>query len=195
MNYNRIILVGRLTRDPEARITPAGLPVTTFGLAVNRPRSAQSDRPEEVDYFNIVTWRQTAEYAANYLNKGRLVLVEGRLQIRDYTNRDGQPAKAIEVVADTVQNLERRADSMVGEEGEAGGYEAAPAPSQGRASNGQAGGGSGGGRGGYDRAQSGRGGYEQQAPQGNRGGGNRGVRPAQSADNFGEDYDDPFSDE
>jgi single-strand DNA-binding protein len=129
MNYNRIVLVGRLTRDPEARVTPNGVPVTTFGLAVNRPRSA--DRQEEVDYFNIVTWRSTAEYVANYLTKGRLVLVEGRLQIRDYTNREGQPAKAVEIVADSVQNMEKRQDSdQVGEE--SGEYNApASAPARG----------------------------------------------------------------
>lgn len=186
MNYNRIILVGRLTRDPESRVTPAGVPVTTFGLAVNRPRSSQGDaQNQEVDYFNIVTWRQTAEFAANYLTKGRLVLVEGRLQVREYTNRDGQLTKAVEVVADTVQNLEKRQDG--GEMGDEGGGYAAPAPAPSRGGYEQ--GGQGGGRAAAPAPA--RGGYERNAaPQG------RGGRPAPAPqNNLGDDFDDPFAGE
>jgi single-strand DNA-binding protein len=111
MNYNRIIIIGRLTRDPELKSTPSGVPVTTFAVAVDRPQSAdarQSGTPKETDFFDVVTWRQLAENAANYLQKGRLVVVEGRLQIRSYVSNDGQQRKAVEIVADNFRNLERR---------------------------------------------------------------------------------------
>ena len=139
MNYNRIILVGRLTKEPEFKSTPAGVPVTTFSIAVNRPQSAESrqQNPQgEADFFDIVTWRQTAEYAANYLQKGRLVLIEGRVQIRSYTTQDGQNRKAFEVVADRVQNLEKRQDGEGDDmgSGQMGGNQSyAPAPQRGSA--------------------------------------------------------------
>lgn len=105
MNYNRIILVGRLTRDPELRATPEGVSVVRFAIAVNRP--VRPGAEEQVDYFDIVAFRQLADTVANYTTKGRLVLVEGRLQTRSYTDRDGNRRKAYEVVADTVRFLER----------------------------------------------------------------------------------------
>jgi len=105
MNYNRIILVGRLTRDPELRATPDGTSVVRFAIAVNRP--VRPGAEEQVDYFDIVAFRQLADNVANYVTKGRLVLVEGRLQTRSYTDREGNRRKAYEVVADTVRFLER----------------------------------------------------------------------------------------
>lgn len=105
MNYNRIILVGRLTRDPELRATPDGTSVVRFAIAVNRP--VRPGAEEQVDYFDIVAFRQLADTVANYTTKGRLVLVEGRLQTRSYTDREGNRRKAYEVVADTVRFLER----------------------------------------------------------------------------------------
>lgn len=105
MNYNRIILVGRLTRDPELRATPDGLSVVRFAIAVNR--SVRPGTEEQVDYFEIVAFRQLADTVANYMTKGRLVLVEGKLQTRSYTDREGNRRKAFEVVADTVRFLER----------------------------------------------------------------------------------------
>ena len=105
MYYNRIILVGRLTRDPELRATPDGTSVVRFAIAVNRP--VRPGAEEQVDYFDIVAFRQLADTVANYVTKGRLVLVEGKLQTRSYTDREGNRRKAYEVVADTVRFLER----------------------------------------------------------------------------------------
>jgi single-strand DNA-binding protein len=105
MNYNRIILVGRLTRDPELRATPDGTSVVRFAIAVNR--TVRPGAEEQVDYFDIVAFRQLADTVANYTTKGRLVLVEGKLQTRSYTDREGNRRKAYEVIADTVRFLER----------------------------------------------------------------------------------------
>ncbi len=103
---NRVILIGRLTRDPELRYTANGIGVCTFSIAVNRPYTNQAgERP--VDYIDIVAWRQLAENVATYMTKGRLVAVEGRLQTRTYETQDGQKRKAVEVVADTVRFLDR----------------------------------------------------------------------------------------
>ena len=105
MYYNRIILVGRLTRDPELRATPDGISVERFALAVDRGMRAGEER--QTDFFDIVAFRQLADNVANYVTKGRLVLVEGRLQTRSYTDREGNRRKAYEVIADTVRFLER----------------------------------------------------------------------------------------
>lgn len=102
---NRVILIGRLTKDPELRYTPSGVAVTQFTLAVNRPyQNQQGER--EADFINIVTWRQLAETCANYLRKGRLTGIEGRLQVRNYENNEGKKVYVTEVVADNVQFLE-----------------------------------------------------------------------------------------
>lgn len=106
MNYNRVILVGRLTRDPELRATADGTSVVRFSIAVNRP--TRPGEEQQVDYFDIVAFRQLAETVANYMTKGRLVLVEGRLQTRRYTDREGNPRRSFEILADTVRFLERR---------------------------------------------------------------------------------------
>jgi single-strand DNA-binding protein len=102
---NRVILIGRLTRDPELRYTPAGVAVTTFTLAVDRPFTNQQ-REREADFINIVTWRQLAETCANYLRKGRLSAVEGRIQVRNYDNNEGRRVYVTEVIADNVRFLE-----------------------------------------------------------------------------------------
>lgn len=102
---NRIVLIGRLTRDPELRYTPNGVAVTTFTLAVDRPFTNQQGE-READFINIVTWRGLAETCANYLKKGRLTAVEGRLQIRNYENNEGRRVYVTEVVADNVRFLE-----------------------------------------------------------------------------------------
>lgn len=101
---NRIILIGRLTRDPELRYTPGGTAVTRFTLAVDRRPNKQGER--ETDFIDIVTWQKTAETCANYLGKGRLVAVEGRLQIRSYDDNQGIRRKSADVVADTVRFLD-----------------------------------------------------------------------------------------
>ena len=86
---NRVILIGRLVADPELRYTPSGVPVANFRIAVDRSfTNAAGER--ETDFINIVAWRQRAEFAANYLGKGRLVAIDGRLQIRQWTTQDGQ---------------------------------------------------------------------------------------------------------
>lgn len=102
---NRIVLIGRLTRDPELRYTPNGVAVTTFTLAVDRPyQNNQGER--EADFINIVTWRGLAETCANYLKKGRLTAAEGRVQTRNYENNEGRRVYVTEVVADNVRFLE-----------------------------------------------------------------------------------------
>lgn len=110
MDLNRVILIGRLASDPEMKYTPSGIAVTQFRLAVNRPMSAearQNGQEKQVDFISIVAWRQSAEFAHNYLNKGRLVAVEGRLQIREYVTADGQKRRDAEVVVDNLKSLDR----------------------------------------------------------------------------------------
>ncbi|NLN28618.1 MAG: single-stranded DNA-binding protein [Firmicutes bacterium] len=101
---NRIVLIGRLTADPVLRYTQSGVPVATFSLAVDRNYTNQQGE-RETDFIDIVAWRRLAETCANNLNKGRLVAVDGRLQIRDY-EYEGQRRRAAEVVADTVRFLD-----------------------------------------------------------------------------------------
>lgn len=108
---NHIVLIGRLTRDPELRYTPNGLAVANFDLAVDRPTTNQQGE-READFIRIVAWQKQAELCANYLKKGRLVAVEGRLQIRNYETQDGQKRKAAEVVASFVQFLDKSKDEV-----------------------------------------------------------------------------------
>ncbi len=104
---NQVVLIGRLTHDPELRYTPGnGVPVATFSLAVNRPFTNQQGE-RETDFINIVTWRKQAENCANYLKKGSLAAVTGRLQIRSYENNEGVKRTVAEVVADRVTFLDR----------------------------------------------------------------------------------------
>lgn len=107
--YNRVVLVGRMATDPELKYTPSGVAVSTFRVAVNRTyANAQGER--EADFIDIVAWRQQAEFAANYLGKGRLVLIEGRLQVRSYQAQDGTRRRAYEVVTENVRGLDRAPD-------------------------------------------------------------------------------------
>ncbi|MCY7781869.1 single-stranded DNA-binding protein SsbA [Bacillus sp. N13C7] len=102
---NRVVLVGRLTKDPELRYTPNGAAVATFTLAVNRTFTNQSGE-READFINCVTWRRQAENVANFLKKGSLAGVDGRLQTRNYENQQGQRVFVTEVQAESVQFLE-----------------------------------------------------------------------------------------
>lgn len=102
---NRVILIGRLTKDPELRYTPSGVAVTQFTLAVDRPFNSQQGE-READFIPVVTWRQLAETCANYLRKGRLAAVEGRIQVRNYENNEGRRVYVTEVIADNVRFLE-----------------------------------------------------------------------------------------
>lgn len=103
---NRVILIGRLTKDPDLRYTPSGVAVTQFTLAVDRPFSGGEGREREADFIPVVTWRQLAETCANYLRKGRLCAVEGRIQVRNYDNNEGKRVYVTEVIADNVRFLE-----------------------------------------------------------------------------------------
>lgn len=105
MSINRVVLVGRLTRDPELRNTTTGKQVVNFGIAVDNPYDRDNS-----NFFNVSAWGKTADFVAKYLTKGRLIAVDGRLQQRKYTTQDGQERNVVEVVADTVQSLERPRD-------------------------------------------------------------------------------------
>jgi single-strand DNA-binding protein len=106
---NRTVLVGRLTKDPDLRYTPNGVPVATFTLAVNRPFSSQNGE-READFINCVVWRKPAENVANYLKKGSLAGVDGRIQTRSYEGTDGKRVYVTEINAESVQFLESRRD-------------------------------------------------------------------------------------
>ncbi|WP_210367601.1 single-stranded DNA-binding protein [Bacillus sp. REN3] len=102
---NRVILVGRLTKDPELRFTPNGVAVATFTLAVNRTFTNQQGE-READFINCVVWRRQAENVANFLKKGSLAGVDGRIQTRNYEGQDGKRVYVTEVLAENVQFLE-----------------------------------------------------------------------------------------
>lgn len=106
---NRVVLIGRLTKDPELRYTPSGVACTQFTLAVDR--AFKSEGQQDADFIPVVTWRQSAEACANYLRKGRLTAVEGRIQTRNYENNEGRRVYVTEVIADNVRFLERGRDN------------------------------------------------------------------------------------
>lgn len=174
---NRVILIGRLTRDPEMRYTPAGVAVTQFTLAVDRPfTSSQGER--EADFIPVVTWRQLAETCANYLRKGRLTAVEGRIQVRSYDNNEGKRVYVTEVIADNVRFLESNRDNN--------------GPREEFSGSGNGGGGySGSGQGGSNYGGGNYGGGSQGQGGGNSsyGGGRSGNTPSRNNNN------DPFSDD
>ncbi|WP_366924452.1 single-stranded DNA-binding protein [Metallumcola ferriviriculae] len=102
---NKVILIGRLTRDPELRYTQSGVALATFTLAVDRPFTSNSGE-READFIRVVTWRKLAEVCANNLGKGRLVAVEGRIQVRSYQDQEGQNKIMTEVVGENVRFLD-----------------------------------------------------------------------------------------
>ena len=110
---NRVVLVGRLTKDPDLRYTPNGVAVANFTLAVNRPFSSQSGN-READFINCVVWRRAAENLANFMSKGSLVGVDGRVQTRNFEGQDGKRVFVTEIVADSVQFLESKGASQGG---------------------------------------------------------------------------------
>jgi len=109
VSINRVVLVGRLTRDPELRNTTTGKQVVNFGLAVDDPFNK-----EHTNFFNVSAWGSTADFVAKYLTKGRLIGVDGRLQQRKYTTQDGQERNVVEIIADRVQGLDRAKDDAGG---------------------------------------------------------------------------------
>lgn len=110
---NKVILIGRLTRDPELRYTSSNIPSATFSLAVDRTYTNQNGE-READFINIVVWRKQAENVKNYLSKGSQVAIEGRIQTRSYDAQDGTKRYVTEVVADNVQFLGRSNNSSAG---------------------------------------------------------------------------------
>lgn len=121
---NKVFLQGRLVADPELRQTPAGVSVATFRIAVDRDFKNKETGEKEADFVTIVAWRNTAEFVSRYFQKGRMAIVEGRLAMRNYTDRDGNKRTAAEVVADNIYFGDSRRDS------ESGGFSySAPAPS------------------------------------------------------------------
>ena len=115
---NKIFIMGRLTRDPELRRTQTGTPVASFSLAVDRDFKDKSTGERATDFIDVVAWRQTGEFVSRYFTKGRMAVVEGRLQMRDWTDKDGNKRTSAEVVADNVYFGDSKRD------GEGGGYSA-----------------------------------------------------------------------
>ncbi len=120
---NRIIIMGRLTRDPELRHTNTGTPVASFSLAVDRDFRDKTTGQRGTDFIDVVAWRATCEFVSRYFQKGRMAVVEGRLQMRDWQDRDGNRRRSAEIVADNVYFGDTRRDN----ESQEGGY--APAAS------------------------------------------------------------------
>ena len=113
---NHIVIMGRLARDPELRRTQAGVPVASFRLAVDRDFKDKNTGERATDWIDVVAWRQTGEFVSRYFTKGRMAVVEGRLQMRDWTDKDGNKRTSAEVVADNVYFGDSKRD------GDGGGY-------------------------------------------------------------------------
>jgi len=117
--YNKVVLVGRLTHDPELRYTGTGVPVVKYSLAVNRNyKNAQGFY--ETDFLNVVSWRKLAEISAKYLKKGKLILVEGRIQSRKYQAQDGSTRTAVDIQAEQMQMLDPKGSMKQDDEAFAG---------------------------------------------------------------------------
>ena len=99
---NKIVLMGRLTRDPELRRTDSGIAVASFSLACDRDYSGKDGAEKQTDFVDVVAWRHTAEFVSKYFTKGRMAVVSGRLQIRPWTDKEGNKRRSAEVVADNV---------------------------------------------------------------------------------------------
>lgn len=117
---NNVIIMGRLTMDPELRRTQSGTAVTSFTMAVDRDFKSQSGE-KETDFIDVVAWRSTAEFVAKYFTKGRMAVVEGRLQIRDWTDKDGNKRRNAEVLADNIYFGDAKKDVDSGANRYAGG--------------------------------------------------------------------------
>lgn len=123
---NKIILVGNLTRDPELNSTNSGISVCRIGIAVNRPFVSANSTEPNVDFFNVVAWRGLGENCAKFLKKGNKVAVSGRVEIRNYDDKDGNKRTVVDVIADDVEFLSPKTSGE-------GGYDAAPsAPAAGK---------------------------------------------------------------
>lgn len=111
MSLNHIVIMGRLGHDPELRHTQSGTPVASFRLAVDRDFKDKNTGERTTDWIDVVAWRQTGEFVSRYFTKGRMAVVEGRLQIRDWTDKEGNRRTAAEVVADSVYFADSKRDS------------------------------------------------------------------------------------
>jgi single-strand DNA-binding protein len=112
--FNRIVLIGRLTRDPESKSTQTGKAYATFSIAVDKGRKPTDPNEPTADFFNVKVWGNTVEFVTTYLTKGRLVAVDGRIESRKYTDKDGVSREVWEVTADNVKSLERPRDDGEG---------------------------------------------------------------------------------
>ncbi len=112
--YNKVIVIGNLTRDPEVRYTPQGTSVANFSLAVNRRYRTGDENREEVSYFDVVVFGKQAEVCGQYLNKGSMVLVDGRLQQRRWEGDDGKKRSKVEIVGENVRFMPRRSGESGG---------------------------------------------------------------------------------
>ena len=111
---NRIVLMGRLTKNPELRHTQSGTPVASFSLAVDRDFKDKQTGEKATDFIDIVAWRQTAEFVSRFFTKGRMAVVAGRLQLRDWTDRDGNKRRTAEVLAEHVYFGDSKRDAESG---------------------------------------------------------------------------------
>ena len=134
---NHITIMGRLTRDPELRRTGSGIAVASFTVAVDRDFGNRENGERETDFIDCVAWRQTGEFVSKYFTKGRMAVVSGRLQIRNWTDKDGNKRRSAEVVADNVYFGDSKRDDQGGSSyagnsyGSANTYGSAPAPAYG----------------------------------------------------------------
>ncbi|MFA5878557.1 MAG: single-stranded DNA-binding protein [Candidatus Margulisiibacteriota bacterium] len=104
--YNKVFLIGRVAKDPELRLTPSGVPVTRFVVAVDRFKKKSNNEDKITDFFRVVAWRRLAEICNQYLKKGKLIEIEGRLQIDSY-QKDGESRSITEVIMDNMQMLDK----------------------------------------------------------------------------------------
>ncbi len=123
--FNRVIFIGRLTADPELRQTPSGVSVTNFSIAVNRTYASRTGE-RQTDFFDIVCWRNQAEFVTKFFKKGNAIGVEGRMETRDYTDKSGNKRRAYELIADNVFFVESKASAASSSQGSS--FEAPAAP-------------------------------------------------------------------
>lgn len=110
-NFNRVIIGGRLTGDPELKTTPSGISVTSFSVAVNRRFGGKSGEEQQADFFNVTAWRQTAEFITRYFRKASSICIEGSLQTRNWTDQNGQKHYATEIVAENAFFVDAKSES------------------------------------------------------------------------------------
>lgn len=110
-NYNKVIIGGRITADPELKTTPSGISVTSFSVAVNRRFGGKNGEEQQADFFNVTAWRQTAEFITRYFRKASSICIEGSLQTRNWTDQNGQKHYVTEIVADNAYFVDSRSEA------------------------------------------------------------------------------------